>query len=97
MDETRARAERECLGGLSAIELALERMRGQLPDDARPLETQARDQVQLWQARLARGDADLAALGQAMRELKTTLDALAARLVLHPWAPGPSGTRNAKN
>jgi hypothetical protein len=86
-------AERLCLSRLAEMDAALTRMQGQLPDDSRLLGESALAQVRLWQGRLGQGGVDLTALSEAMRELSSWLEALAARLVLTPWERAPDRTR----
>ena len=64
----------------------LARMRGELPEDVQALGDRAREQVRFWQQKLGQGGADLEALSAAMREISTLMEALAARLLLKPWA-----------
>jgi hypothetical protein len=84
---TQAESEQLCLLRLTEMDEALARMQRELPEDIQVLGDRARSQVQLWQQRVARGGADLEQLSVAMRELTTLLEALAARLLLQPWAP----------
>ncbi len=77
--------ERRCLERLTEMDTALARMTDELPDDVLPLGQRAREQVHLWQQKLGQGGADLASLSEAMREISTLMEALAARLLLQPW------------
>ncbi len=86
-------AERMCLARLAEMDAALTRMQGQLPEDSRLLGESALVQVRLWQGRLGQGSVDLNELADAMRELSSWLEALAARLVLTPWERATDRTR----
>ncbi len=78
-------AERNCLARLTEMDEALVLMQEELPDDVQVLGARAREEVHLWQQRLAIGGVDLAALSEAMREISSWMDALAERLLLAPW------------
>lgn len=67
------------------MDRALGEMEPQLPDDMKPLGTEARRRVSLWLGKLAVGDADLAELTSTMAELTLMMDAMTARLLLQPW------------
>jgi hypothetical protein len=70
-------------------------MEPQLPDDVKPLGTEARRRVSLWLGLLGQGNADLAALSSAMVELTQMMDALTQRLLLVPWRGNtPRGPRS---
>ena len=78
-------SERACLARLQEMDEALARMEEELPDDMLPLGGEARKRVAFWLQRIAAGGADLAQLGEAMREISGLMDALTARLLLVPW------------
>jgi hypothetical protein len=85
-------SERACLARLQEMDAALARMELELPDDVRPIGSEARKRVAFWLERIGAGRADLSQLSDALREISGMMDGLTARLLLVPW-DGPPDPR----
>jgi hypothetical protein len=78
---------RACLARLREMDVALEHMERELPDDVRAIGAAARKRVAGCVSRLTMVGAEPDELTEALRDVSQMMDALTARLLLVPWDP----------
>ena len=76
---------RSCLDRLREMDVALEAMERELPEDVRAIGAAARQRVAACMRRVAESGADEDDVPQALREIARMMDALTARLLFVPW------------